>query len=335
MEQVVLENQYPYRAAHWVHDVCVIDLNQTVWGRHSLILNLPATTIEVSGLSDRQADVLKQAYTGFVIQNGEPEQCDTHCRALRLNHPLGISSEDLTRDGLYSPKICRQTEYEFTLTGINFESVIRSDVSSTEATLAVASEEDLVLSGVFENFLRVLSSHQVLQKGGVALHSAGLVFSEQAYIFSGPSNAGKTTLTHKAHKKGARVLSDDINLVLPDKDEKTCAYDAYAVPFTGEFGRTLDHAGGKDSYPVAGIILLEQSNRLETHPVTPSMAVARLLTGCPFVNTDEHESDALFNSVTGLVSKVPVIRLLSQRDDDIDDIMVAVKEQFKVEERVY
>ncbi len=158
----------------------------------------------------------------------------------------------------------------------------------------------------------------MLQYSGVVLHSAGLVFDEQAYIFSGRSNAGKTTLTRKAYAIGARVLSDDINLILPGDT----GYDAYAVPFTGEFGRTLDHAGGKESYPVAGIVLLEHSDHLETLPVSSSAAVARLLTGCPFVNTDEHESDALFDSITGIVEKVPVIRLLSRKEDGIDDIML-------------
>ena len=46
------------------------------------------------------------------------------------------------------------------------------------------------------------------------------------------------------------------------------------------------------------------------------------------VNTDEFESEALFDSVTELVSKVPVILLLNRRDDHIDDIMTVVKKQF-------
>ncbi|MCG6863447.1 MAG: hypothetical protein LJE70_19625, partial [Chromatiaceae bacterium] len=135
------------------------------------------------------------------------------------------------------------------------------------------------------------------------------------------SNAGKTTLTRKAYQKGARVLSDDINLLLPEKN----GYRAYAVPFSGEFGRTLNHQGGRDSYPVAGVVLLEQGERLETQAVKASEAVARLLVGCPFVNTDAEESAALFDVLTELVTRVPTIALRNRRDDGIEEIMNAVK----------
>ena len=118
-------------------------------------------------------------------------------------------------------------------------------------------------------------------------------------------------------------MSDDINLVLPHGS----GYRAHAVPFTGEFGRTLEHAGGRQSYPLAGIILLEQSDSLATSPVSPSTAVARLLTGCPFINTDPEESATLFDVLAGLVARVPVIRLQSRRDDHIEAIMLKVKEE--------
>ncbi len=58
------------------------------------------------------------------------------------------------------------------------------------------------------------------------------------------------------------------------------------------------------------------------------MAVARLLSGCPFVNTDEFESEALFDSVTALATTVPVTRLLNRRDDSIEAIMLAIQSQF-------
>jgi hypothetical protein len=150
-----------------------------------------------------------------------------------------------------------------------------------------------------------------------------LVFDDSAYIFSGRSNAGKTTLTRKAYKQGAWVLSDDINLLLPDRD----GYKAHAVPFTGEFGRTLDHEGGQASYPVKAIILLKQGEELTTEKVSASDAVATLLTGCPFVNTDAELSSSLFDAVINLVETLPVIRLTSSRDDSIENIMQAVQEQ--------
>ncbi len=169
-----------------------------------------------------------------------------------------LSADELSLEGQYTP-LTRHTKSPagFHVTGINFEASLRTD-NSGHSTLGVVHEHELAQAIVIENYLRIITAHKVLQYSGVVLHSAGLVFYEQAYIFSGRSNGGKTTLTRKAYAIGARVLSDDINLVLPAKQTCDHDYDAYAVPFTGEFGRTLNHAGGKESYPLAGIVLLGQ-----------------------------------------------------------------------------
>ena len=296
------------------------------WGSHYLQFRLPMTTVRLIGLSSAQCNALKASYPDFIaeVEPGVVEKEDIFCHAYRLAHPPEIAPGMLIEDGQYAPRSIRREGCGIELTGVNFEAQIGLGTDPVASSLGVALEDELARTGVIENFLRIYMAHRALELGGVMLHSAGLVFDGQAYIFSGRSNAGKTTLTRKAHEIGARVLSDDINLVLPGKG----AYQAHAVPFTGEFGRTLDHPGGRETYPVAGIVLLEQGDSLATETVDPSAAVARLLTGSPFVNTDAEESEKLFDAVTGLVAQVPVIRLLSRRDDKIDAIMRAVKNKF-------
>ena len=284
------------------------------------------TTVRLAGLSGAQYDALKKTYPDFIAETdpGLEEKEAIVCLAYRLNHPLAVTSGLLTQDGQYTPRSIRREGVGIELTGINFEAQIGLGPNPAISSLGVALEHELPQANVIENFLRVYSAHRVLELGGVMLHSAALIFDDKAYVFSGRSNAGKTTLTRKAYEIGARILSDDINLVLPGKN----GYQAHAVPFTGEFGRTLNHPGGKETYPVAGIVLLEQGDSLATETVMQSAAVARLLTGSPFVNTDAEESEKLFDAVTGLVAQVPVIRLFSRRDDKIDAIMHVVKSRF-------
>ena len=172
-----------------------------------------------------------------------------------------------------------------------------------------------------KTFYGYLTAHRALALGGAVLHSAGLVFDGRAYIFVGRSNVGKTTLTRKAYEAGATVLSDDINLVLPQAG----GYRAFAVPFTGEFGRTVVHDETEASYPVAGIVLLEQAETLEARKIGRRQAVARLMVGCPFVNTDEHETNTLFDNLAAMVANLPVIRLQNRREDTISDIMDSVR----------
>ena len=304
-------------------------MNQQVvnraWGSCSLRLSLPVASVQFQGLSETQHRLLRDIYSSFIADS----LVDTHqggviCSTYQLERALTVSFESITSDGQYAPLKVRDSE-GVDLTGINFKARIELGSSNLRASLGVAEECELPHANVIENFLRILSAHRALGQGGVILHSAGLVFDDKAYIFSGRSNAGKTTLTRKAYDNGAWVLSDDINLLLPVSGE----YRAHAVPFTGEFGRTLQHEGGRKSYPVAGIILLEQANELATEFVKPVSAVARLLTACPFVNQDKEESEVLFDVLTELVAKVPVIKLLSRKNDKIEAIMDIIREKLK------
>ena len=331
---VDLENLDRLYVEPWGREISCVTIQPGVsrwstWGTHYLQFKLPMTTVRLTGLSGAQYDALKESYPDFIAEMdpGIEVKEDIVCLAYRLDHPPAVSPGMLTLDGQYAPRSIRRERCGIELTGINFEAQIGLGRNPAVSSLGVALEHELQQANVIENFLRVYTAHRALELGGVMLHSAGLVFDDQAYVFSGRSNAGKTTLTRKAYEIGARILSDDINLVLPGKN----GYQAHAVPFTGEFGRTLDHRGGKETYPVAGIVLLEQSDSLATETVNQSAAVARLLTGSPFVNMDAEESEKLFDAVTGLVAQVPVIRLLSRRDDKIDAIMHAVKSRFEHE----
>ncbi len=297
------------------------------WGHESLVFDLPGIAVLFEGLSAEQKSALEKQYTKFLDKTSLPDDVQANvCHAVKLTQASDVSTDELIADGQYAPKKLRIADDSgIHITGINFEAQFAIGSSNIPSFLGVLKADELAQANVLENYLRIVCAHAVLKQGGVVLHSAGLVFDGRAYVFSGRSNAGKTTLTRKAYAAGATVLSDDINLVLPSGED---AYRAYAVPFTGEFGRTLNHLGTQDSYPLAGVVLLEQSDQLQINPVLSSVAVARLLTGCPFVNTDEHESDALFDSVTALVSQVPVIRLQNRRDDSIEDIMEKVHQGF-------
>jgi hypothetical protein len=249
------------------------------------------------------------------------------CRAYRLGSAPQLSTEALTRDGQYAP-IKVRSAHTIALTGVNFEARIGLDSNAASSSLGVALEHEFAQSDVVENFLRVYTAHHALLHNGVILHSAGLVFDDLAYVFVGRSGAGKTTLTRKAYQEGARVLSDDVNLLLPRKGR----FCVFAVPFAGEFGRVVSQPGGRSCYPVAGVVLLEHGDCLSTRKVRASEAVARLLVGCPFVNTGTDESAALFDVLTTLVNTVPVICLQSRRDDTVEGIMRAVREGFGLDD---
>jgi hypothetical protein len=247
------------------------------------------------------------------------------CRAGRLGEPLGLPSEHFVENGQYTPRV-RRSAGGIEITG--FDSVAhlaRGGPSPVQAALAVAKEDEFPRTFVLENFLRILLAHQVLDQGGVLLHSVGILHEGHAYLFSGRSNAGKTTLARKAAAADVRVLSDDINLVIPEQGD----YRAHKVPFTGEFGRREENLLGAGSFPLGGLALLEKTPSLTATPVRPAEAVAGLLTGCPYVNDDAEEFPALMDVLTRLVAQTPIIRLGVARDDPFEAVMATLLRQFE------
>ncbi len=294
---------------------------QPPWGERSLYLSLPFAPVLLQGLSNVQHSTLQQEFSLFIAASESRQQSTfLRCVAYRLPHAPRIEIQELSKDGQYTPRQ-RACDDGIELTGVNFQALLPIHPGG-RASLGVADESELARIGVIENFLRIYTAHHNLQQGGLVLHSAGIVINNQAFIFQGRSNAGKTTLSRKAHDSGAWILSDDINVLLPDEGP---GYRAYAVPFSGEFGRTLTHQGGRESYPVAAIILLSQGELLRAEPVTAASAVAALYTGCPFVNTCRDKSAALFNVLSHLVDRVPILRLTSQRHDSYEDIMAVIQ----------
>jgi hypothetical protein len=293
------------------------------WGPYELSFTLPAVSISFTGLSLSQQQSIQQRYAGFICpHNKGNDKSQFSCQAYKMNQVPNVPLSDLTRDEQYAP-LQRRRSGAIDITGYDFRASIPLEDTYTAGSLGVVNEDELSRPSVVENVLRVFTAYKAVESGGLILHSAGLVFEEKAYIFVGRSNAGKTTLTRKAYKYGAKVLSDDINMVLPHLNKS--GFNAHAVPFSGEFGRTLEHANSRESYPLAALILLEQGEVLRVTTAEPSYAVAKLLVGSPFVNMDTKQAPLLFDAVTDLAAKVPVLRLLSARDDPVENIMNAVK----------
>jgi len=295
----------------------------TPWGGHSARLQLPGSPVVVEQLSVGQHRAIAEDYGAYIPSRGETS-CEEHvvCRAGRLQQPIGFPHEHFLVNGQYSITK-RRLGTSIEITGFDFAARFDRRAASvlSSATLLVAREEELPRASVLGNFLRVLLAHRALDRGGVMLHSAGVVQGGRAYLFSGRSNAGKTTLTSKAAAAGLRVLSDDINVVIPVLSQ----YRAHKVPFTGEFGRQVPTGVEPGSFPLGGLALLEKAPMLTAAPVSPAEAVAGLLTGCPFVNDDPEEFPALMEVLTRLVASTPVIRIGVALEDPFEAVLESME----------
>lgn len=284
------------------------------WGSNSVLLGLPTHDIRIGGLSTGQAADLQRLYSDFQARHHRSRP-ELDCLCAQVESPLEKTDASFEVDGFYSPRV----DFDggtLQIAGFGFRSTIEFSDETDHAVLNTERESDVARIGVVENFLRIYSAVSILFQGGLVLHSAGIVVDGRAWIFVGRSGSGKTTLTRKAHQAGAGVLSDDLNVILNGEGTVT----ACRVPFTGEFGRTVQ-ACTDDTYPVAGIIVLEQGGRLELAPMTTGKAVSRLAIASPFVNQQPDLVDRLLENIGSVVAQHRVWRMGSAKDTAFDDII--------------
>jgi hypothetical protein len=117
-----------------------------------------------------------------------------------------------------------------------------------------------------DSLLRVFLSWKLLEHQGFLLHAATVIRDGKAYIFTGRSGAGKSTVATLSPQ--GSVLTDEISLLRRENG----VWRAYGTPFWGEFKA----AGSNSSAPVAGIFRLLQAPENRVTALRP-MALLRAI----------------------------------------------------------
>ncbi|HVH70633.1 MAG TPA: hypothetical protein VNB49_05930 [Candidatus Dormibacteraeota bacterium] len=151
-----------------------------------------------------------------------------------------------------------------------------------------------------DTLLRIVHSIALAENGGFLLHAASAVRHGRAYVFSGVSGAGKTTLSRLA-PPDVQVLSDEISYVMRDGG----IYRAYGTPFSGE----LASAGENISAPIAGLFFLVKSRANGLVQVGPAAALRALLRNILFLAQEPELVEQVFDSALHFVSGVPIRRM--------------------------
>jgi len=156
-----------------------------------------------------------------------------------------------------------------------------------------------------DTVLRIVHSLVLAEDGGFLVHAASAVRSGSAYLFTGVSGAGKTTISRLAPDNVA-VLTDEISYVRRGRN----GYRAYGTPFAGELARV----GENLSAPLGALYFLEKGpvNRLD--PIDDATAARILLRNVLFFAHDEELVKRIFDAAFEFVSNVPVFRFIFTPD---------------------
>ncbi len=108
---------------------------------------------------------------------------------------------------------------------------------------------------------QIIISKLLSTRQGVLVHANGFVSDRQGFLLTGPSTAGKTTLSNMLREKGFRIFSDDRAIVRFDHDqwfmEGSWFHGSTPITSTGAF-------------PLKGIFFLEHAreNTIVPLPIT-------------------------------------------------------------------
>jgi hypothetical protein len=162
-----------------------------------------------------------------------------------------------------------------------------------------------------ENLVRAAVAWQAASRGGALVHAASAVWKDRGYLFYGESGAGKSTLS--ACNRRARVVSDDLSLLLPGPGG---GLELIGSPFRGTYGGGPPVVG---RFPLAAGFRLVQADRAAVKPVARARALGELVGNLPFVAEAFAARPDLFDGVASAFAAVPLAHLHFRKDDSYWD----------------
>ena len=181
-----------------------------------------------------------------------------------------------------------------------------------------ASSSGIRFDGVTNQFaldslLRVLLSWKLLGYRGFLLHAATVVRNGKAYIFTGRSGAGKSTVASLSPE--GSVLTDEISLLRRENGE----WRAYGTPFWGEFRA----AGSNTSAPVAGIFRLLQAAENRVEALRPVAILRAILPNVLFFSAEPEANRQLLAILSQAATEIAGYRLAFRKNATFWEVLPA------------
>jgi len=148
--------------------------------------------------------------------------------------------------------------------------------------------------------LRIVHTLLLSREQGFLLHASSAIRNGRAFLFTGPSGAGKTTIVQHA-PSDVTVLTDEISYVR----RRDGRYIAFGTPFAGEWA----DVGEPVSAPVAAVFQLARGSDPEHTPLDEPSAVRTLMRNILFFAHDRTLTSRVLDTACDCAATVPAFRL--------------------------
>lgn len=260
---------------------------------HNLVIEIGGLPIEVQTTDDGFERILRRRYGAYINAAASPEF------ALRVQ---------LTAPGMSDPDADAEVWVE------NREWRIRR--GDFRAQWNPAERQGQVFQSAnpyaIDSVLRIVHTLMLAPQGGFLLHASSAVRNGRAFLFSGVSEAGKTTMARLA-PSDVTLLTDEASYVRKVNGK----YFAYGTPFAGE----LAEPGKNVSAPIAALYLLNKAPENRIDAMEPAVAVRRLLRNILFFARQTEMVRHVFESAVAFVATVPVFQLSFFPDERVWDLI--------------
>ncbi len=185
---------------------------------------------------------------------------------------------------------------------------IKGYVDTEQKRYIVHSPDD---PNAAETILRIILSDLLLNEGGIMLHSSGVIDKERAFVFSGCSGAGKSTMASLSLPR--TILNDEMIALRMIENNLIC----YSTPFSGS-GKT-SHLN--ISAPLKCLYLIEQYDNSEVLACKHNEAIAGIWKNIFSNRNDIESSKAVFNVVKEIVQRNMCRRLRFEKNEGVWDVI--------------
>jgi hypothetical protein len=290
------------------------------WGDRSLALDIPGGPYTFSGLSLDQEAGVRERFGDLCRTKIGPTEGEVETRVFTAPpgdfRELDVRGWEYTLDLDHGPEAVR-------FAGLRL--MARLDLAPLPAgglwTPEAAGDR---FAPALENFLRALAAYRLLERDGAVLHAAAVVAGEAAFLFLGPSGAGKTTVSRLCLERGGTVLSDDLNaVVVPEGGPEGGPVRVEKLPFTGDLGEA---GGGPASHRLTALLRLVQGTEDRLTPISPARALAALLAAAPYVNRDPWRRERLMATLERMARGVPAYDLTFSLGGGLWDILKPLRQ---------